>query len=161
MKERIIIKEPKTKEECEQYYDLRWRTLRKPWDQPKGSEQDEMDKDSIHIMAIIGNKVIGCGRGHYNSSIEAQIRYMAVDEDFQRQGVGLRILIALEEELIKNGAKEIILKSRENAVSLYEKHEYEIYKKGEILFGEIKHYWMKRNIIRSTICQKKKKLLSY
>ncbi len=144
MRSDIEIRKPETKQEFDKYFDLRWRVLRKPWSQPKGSEQDEMDNDGIHIMAIIGDKVIGCGRGHFNSSIEAQIRYMAVDDDFQRLGVGLRILIALEEELTENGAKEIILKARENAVSLYEKHGYEIYQEGEILFGEIKHYWMRK-----------------
>jgi len=138
----IEIRKPETKQEFDKYFELRWRILRKPWSQPKGSEQDEMDKDSIHIMAISDNKVIGCGRGHFNSSIEAQIRYMAVDEDFREQGIGLRILIALEEVLTENGAKEIILKARENAAPLYEKHGYEIYQEGEILFGEIKHYWM-------------------
>ena len=103
-----------------------------------------MDEDSIHVMAIKGDKVIGCGRGHFNSEEQAQIRYMAVDEDFQGHGIGLRILKALDEELTENEAKEIILKARENAVSLYEKQEYEIYKKGDILFGEIKHYWMRK-----------------
>ncbi|MDA3814269.1 MAG: GNAT family N-acetyltransferase, partial [Candidatus Cloacimonetes bacterium] len=140
----IVIKEPKTEEEFKEYFDLLWRILRKPWDQPKGSEQDEMDENSIHIMAISNNKIVGCGRGHFNSTKQAQIRYMAVDDDSRRQGVGLRILKALEEELTRNGAKEIILKARENAVSFYEKHGYKIYKEGEILFGEIKHYWMRK-----------------
>jgi len=144
LRSNIEIRKPETKQEFEKYYNLRWRILRKPWSQPKGSEQDKMDEESIHIMAIIGDKVIGCGRGHFNSSIEAQIRYMAVDESFQGQGVGLRILKALEEELTENGAREIILKARKNAVSLYEKHGYEIYQQGEILFGEIKHYWMRK-----------------
>ena len=144
MRSDIEIRKPETKQEFEKYYNLRWRILRKPWNQPKGSEQDEMDEDSIHIMAIIGDEVIGCGRGHFNSSIEAQIRYMAVDKDFREKGVGTGILRALEEELTDNGDKEIILKARENAVSLYEKYGYEIYQKGEILFGEIKHYWMRK-----------------
>ncbi len=143
MRSEIEIRRPETKQEFDKYYDLRWRILRKPWNQPKGSEKDEMDQTSIHIMAIKDDKVIGCGRGHFNSSVEAQIRYMAVDESFQGQGVGLRILKALEEILTENGAKEIILKAREKAVSLYEKQGYKIYKEGKILFGEIKHYWMR------------------
>ena len=144
MRSDIEIRKPETKQEFKKYYNLRWRILRKPWSQPKGSEQDEMDEESIQFMAIIGDKVIGCGRGHFNSREQTQIRYMAVDNSFQGQGIGLRILKALEEELTKNGAKEIILKARENAVSLYEKQGYEVYKKGEILFDEIKHYWMRK-----------------
>ena len=79
----MIIKEPKTKEEFEQYYDLRWKILRQPWNQPRGSEKDEKENESIHIMLIHNDKVIGCGRGHFNSPTEAQIRYMAVEEGFQ------------------------------------------------------------------------------
>ncbi|MDP8204542.1 MAG: hypothetical protein P9L95_08440, partial [Candidatus Tenebribacter mawsonii] len=77
----IVIREPKTEQDFELYYDLRWQILRKPWNQLKGSEQDETDKDSIHIIAIKGDKVIGCGRGHFNSKEQGQIRYMAVNEN--------------------------------------------------------------------------------
>ena len=140
----IVIREPKTEQDFELYYDLRWRILRKPWNQLKGSELDETDKDSIHIIAIKGDKVIGCGRGNLNTKEQAQIRYMAVDESFRRQGFGIGILKALEENLTENGAEEIILKAREEAIAFYEKHGYKIYEEGEILFGEIKHYWMRK-----------------
>ncbi len=144
MRSDIEIRKPETKQEFEEYFNLRWQILRQPWNQPKGSEQDEMDKNSTHFIATIDDNVVGCGRGHFNSDTQAQIRYMAVDKSFQGQEIGLRILKALETELTKNGAKEIILKARENAVSLYERNEYEIYRNGEILFGEIKHYWMRK-----------------
>lgn len=140
----IEIREPKTTQEFDKYYDFRWRILRKPWGLSKGTEQDELDEDSIHIMVIQGTSVIGCGRGHFNSTSQAQIRWMAVDDKYQRQGLGTRLLEALEEKLFETGAEEIILKAREKAVSLYQKHGYGIYKKGDILFGEIKHCWMKK-----------------
>lgn len=144
MRSDIEIRMPETKQKFEKYFDLRWRILRKPWHQPKGSEQDDMDQDGIHVMTIIDDKVIGVGRGHFNSPTKAQIRYMTVEDDYRGQGIGTEILKALEEKLTENGATEIILKARENAVSLYEKQGYEIYKEGEILFGEIKHYWMRK-----------------
>ncbi|MBT3756535.1 MAG: GNAT family N-acetyltransferase [Candidatus Cloacimonetes bacterium] len=149
MRSDIEIREPKTKLEFEKYYDLRWWILRKPWNQPKGSEQDEMDEDSIHVMAINGEKVIGCGRGHLNSKVQSQIRYMAVEKEYRGHGVGSRLLQALEKKIFEAGAKKIILKAREKAVPLYERHGYQVYEKGEILFGEIKHYWMRKNDNRS------------
>ena len=45
----INIKEPVTEEEFEQYYILRWRILRQPWNQPRGSEKDDKENKSIHI----------------------------------------------------------------------------------------------------------------
>jgi GNAT superfamily N-acetyltransferase len=140
----IEIREPKTNLEFDKYYDLRWRILRKPWNQPKGSEQDEMDENSIHVMVIKGEQVIGCGRGHFNSKVQAQIRYMAVEEKYQGKGLGSRLLLVLEEKLYATGVEEIILKAREKAISLYEKQGYTISQDGEILFGEVKHYWMRK-----------------
>ena len=142
----MIITEPKTEEEFEQYYDLRWRILRQPWNQPHGSEKDEKEEESIHIIVVHNDQVIGCGRGHFNSPIEAQIRYMAVEENFQGKGVGTKILKALEQRLIKKGAKIIILNSRENAVKFYQKHNYKIIEKGSILFDVIEHFKMGKEI---------------
>ncbi|MCD6176534.1 MAG: GNAT family N-acetyltransferase [Candidatus Cloacimonetes bacterium] len=144
MRSDIEIRKPETKQEFEQYYNLRWQILRQPWSQLKGSEQDEMDKNSTHFMAVIDNKIIGCGRGHFNSDTQAQIRYMAVDQNYRKLGIGLWILKALEDYLTGNGAKEIILKARGNAIPFYERNGYVIYEEGEILFGEIKHYWMRK-----------------
>ena len=62
----INIREPVTKEEFEQYYILRWRILRKPWNQPFGSEKDDKENQSIHIIACIDEKIFGVGRGHFS-----------------------------------------------------------------------------------------------
>jgi N-acetylglutamate synthase-like GNAT family acetyltransferase len=142
----IKIKEPKTKKEYDAYYTLRWKILRKPWQQPRGTEKDNLETFGIHLIAFLDKKIIGCGRGHFNNRTQAQIRWMAVDEDFRQNGVGTAILKQLEKRLVKKGAKEIILKAREKAVSLYQKQGYEIFDEGEVMFGEILHYWMKKDI---------------
>ena len=81
----MIVRSPQTKEEFFKYYDLRWRILRAPWSQPKGSEQDELEGQSIHIMVVNDEKIIGVGRAHFNSDAEAQFRYMAVEEHLAGQ----------------------------------------------------------------------------
>ena len=140
------IKEPKTKEEFEQYYDLRWRILRKPWSQPRRSEKDEKEGESIHLMVIHNDRVIGCGRGHLNSPTEAQIRYMAVEESYQGKGVGTKVLKALEKKLIEKGAKTFILNARENVLKFYQKHNYKVIKRGNIIFDVIEHFEMRKEI---------------
>jgi len=47
---RII--EPSTPSDFEMYYRLRWEVLRKPWNQPVGSEKDSMEDQSIHAMML-------------------------------------------------------------------------------------------------------------
>ena len=143
---KLEIREPQTELEFKQYYQLRWEILRKPWNQPKGSEKDDKEADSIHLAVFFDDKLVGCGRGHFNTSNQAQIRYMAVDESFRQHGIGTRILKELEKRLIKKGAKEIILKAREKAVPLYKRQGYEVFDEGEIMFGEIMHYWMRKKI---------------
>ena len=142
----INIREPVTKEELEQYYNLRWRILRQPWNQPVESEKDEKENQSIHIIACFDNKIVGVGRGHFNSKTEAQIRYMAVEEGYQEKGVGTKILKVLEKKLTEKGAKSIVLNARKNAVIFYTKLGYEIVKKSHALFGEIEHFKMKKEV---------------
>ena len=77
---RMKIIEPSTPDEIQRYYDLRWKILRAPWNQPCGSERDELESSSRHLMVINSKQaVIAVGRLHFNSIREAQIRYMAVD----------------------------------------------------------------------------------
>ena len=41
---KVEIRSPKTTDEWQEYYDLRYRVLRQPWNQPRGSERNEGDK---------------------------------------------------------------------------------------------------------------------
>ena len=144
----MIIKSPQTRDEFFRYYDLRWRILRAPWNQPKGSEQDDLEGQAIHIIAVEEDKIVGCGRAHFNTDDEAQIRYMAVEKDWQGKGVGKLILNELERRVIEKGAKKIILHARENVVKFYEKAGYKIVKPSHTLFGSIPHFLMVKTIER-------------
>ncbi|NNE38304.1 MAG: GNAT family N-acetyltransferase, partial [Gammaproteobacteria bacterium] len=75
---RYQVGPPITSQDFDQYYDLRWRILRAPWDQPRGSEKDKHEESAHHvcIKSDTGN-VIGVGRLHIASPGIAQIRYMA------------------------------------------------------------------------------------
>lgn len=140
------VREPKTKEEYEKYYDLRWRILRKPWNQPRGSEKDELEGQGIHLIACEKGKFLGVGRVHFNSSKEAQIRYMAVEEGVQGKGVGTMILKELEKSAANKGASHITLNARESALGFYKKHGYRVVGKAHTLFGVIPHHKMRKNL---------------
>ena len=60
----VEIREPKDNSEFEAYYDLRWRILRKPWGQERGSEKDELEEEAFHVIAVDNGRIIGGGRGH-------------------------------------------------------------------------------------------------
>lgn len=144
MKFRIVS--PQSDEEFEKYYDLRWRILRQPWGQPKGSEKDELENKSFHIMVLEGDRLIGVGRGHFNTGSQYQIRYMAVDENWRRKGVGTMILSRLQEQAARGGAGRIVLNAREGAVEFYEKRGFKIIEQAHTLFGCIRHFKMVKEL---------------
>ncbi|MDH5711047.1 MAG: GNAT family N-acetyltransferase [Gammaproteobacteria bacterium] len=143
----ITIKRPKTEKEFEDYYDLRWRILREPWNQPRGSEKDEFEDNSFHIMACDkNNNVVGIGRLHFNNKKEAQIRYMAVAPEYTNLGIGALILETLEEQAQQQGCKNIVLDAREKAVGFYIKNNYKLLNKSHLLFNSIQHFRLKKRI---------------
>ncbi|MDH5387456.1 MAG: GNAT family N-acetyltransferase [Gammaproteobacteria bacterium] len=144
----ITIKQPRSEKEFEDYYELRWRILRDPWQQPKGSEKDELENESFHVMACDeNNNVAGVGRLHFNNETEAQIRYMAVSPEHIEQGIGTSMLEALEEKSRLEHCKTIVLDARKNAVVFYQKKGYELLGKSHLLFGSIQHYRMLKFIL--------------
>ena len=142
------IIEPESPEEFRKYYNLRYEILRKPWGQPIGSERDEKEVTSIHRM-IIDDKTgeaLAVGRLQFNSKDEAQIRYMAVADDSQGKGLGSQIISALEDVAQGKDIQRIILSARENALQFYKNNGYEIVKKTHLLFGEIQHWLMEKEL---------------
>ena len=139
----IKIKQPKTEDDFKSYYQLRWKLLRAPWNQPKGSEVDDIEDRCFHLMAVDdNNEVIAIARLQFNSDNEAQIRYMAVTKAYERQGIGRELINAMETYAGESGRRKIVLDAREPAVGFYQKLGYTIVKKSYLLFDEIQHYRM-------------------
>ncbi|HEY0031187.1 MAG TPA: GNAT family N-acetyltransferase [Bacteroidia bacterium] len=143
----IILKKPQTPQEFEAYYLLRYNVLRKPWNQPPGSEKDEQENISIHLMACDKeNTVLGVCRLQLNSPEEAQLRFMAVKENTQGLGIGKKLIAFAELEANEKGASKIILQSREIAVEFYKKCGYTVVKKSFLMWEEIQHYLMEKKL---------------
>ena len=141
------IIEPTTTEELAQYYELRWKILRAPWNQVRGSERDDDDESSTHLMVLDKNsRLIGVGRLHFNSIREAQIRFMAIDVPEQRKGIGTHLLRALETRAIELGASNITLDARETALGFYRKQGYSTQGSGHTLFNSIAHVKMTKTL---------------
>ena len=114
------IRSPTSEKEWERYDNFRWEVLRKPIKMSHIPLKDNLEEASIHLMGVTSDgKILACGRLHLNTSYEAQIRYMGVCEDFRRSGIGSKMLKKLEDDAIKQGANQIILNARENAVPFY------------------------------------------
>ena len=141
------IRSPQTQSEFEDYYDLRWRILRAPWQQPPGSERDQYEDNAIHAMAMNDERnIVGVARLHQINNSTAQIRYMAVDDRWQGRGIGGALLSYLEEQARERSIKLIKLNARENNIEFYTKRGYQIMGPGHILYGEIKHQKLEKRL---------------
>lgn len=131
--------------EFEKILELRYSILRAPWNQSKTSATDEKENESYNafILSPEGN-VIACGRLQENENKEGQIRYMAVDANWQGKGLGKTILEALEKKAKELGLQKIELQARENALEFYKNNNYAIDEKSFLLWGQIQHYKMSK-----------------
>ena len=142
----IIIRTPKTEQEWANYYDLRYRILRQPWNQPRGSERNDGDETGVHFALYEQSVLKAIARLDLNTTGEGQVRFMAVESNCQRKGYGRLVVLAIENQCIEKGVKKMILHAREIAIPFYESLNYQVVEKSHNLFGEIQHYLMSKNL---------------
>ncbi|WP_187262643.1 GNAT family N-acetyltransferase [Pontibacter beigongshangensis] len=143
----MTIIEPRTPEELAQYYQLRYDTLRRPWNQPPGSERADDDDSALHAMLLSdAGEPVGVCRLHLNTPQEGQLRFMGIREDMQGQGLGNLLLTYLEEKARNMGATLMTLQARDYAVNFYRRNEYEVVEKTYLLFGSIQHFKMTKQL---------------
>ena len=138
---------PQSAADWEDYFELRWRVLRAAWNQPRGSEKDDRESDSEHLM-IRGpdSKPLAVGRLHFNTPVEAQVRFMAVDPEAQGRGLGSVILREFEHRARSAGATSIVLNARDGAQGFYERYGFVVVGPAETMFAAIKHVRMRKEL---------------
>lgn len=139
--------QPSSSEQFERIFALRYRVLRAPWNQPRGSEKDDAEQSSIHAMIEdeAGN-CIATGRLQFNGDSEAQIRYMAVDENHRGRKLGKLVLEFLERKAVETRRYKMVLQARQNAVNFYVANGYVVEEKSFLLFDSIQHYRMSKQL---------------
>ncbi len=126
--------------------DLRYDILRKPWNQPKETSTDGMEDSALNAFIEDDGKTIACGRLQDNGSRVGQIRYMAVNENYQGKGLGKLIVTKLEEEALKINLHSIELQARENALKFYKSQGYIVKETSFKLWDIIQHYLMTKEL---------------
>jgi len=135
-----------TQNQIDTIIDLRYDILRKPWNQPKETSSDGMEQIAVNAFIEDNGKTVACGRLQDNTGGVGQIRYMAVDANYQGKGLGKLIVIKLEEEARKINLQTIELQARENAVEFYKSQGYAVKETSFKLWDIIQHYLMVREI---------------
>ena len=146
----IFIRSPETEKEYLEYFHFRWKMLRQPHGKNPGTEKDDLEDNSYHLMLTEFGKIIGVGRIHFEEkggNKKGQIRYMAINQLYQKMGYGSKMLKALEDYATKNKVNNIFLNSRIKAMEFYKNNGYKTIKKTHLLYGEIQHWLMVKKIV--------------
>ncbi|OUS29890.1 hypothetical protein A9Q98_05760 [Thalassotalea sp. 42_200_T64] len=139
--------QPQTAADFATYHQLRYQQLRQPWGQPQGSELDELEGQSVHRMVVDAEgRVVAVGRFHKTDCFNAQIRFMAVAENYRGKGLGKLMLTALEQVAIEQGVNTIALNARELALPFYQAMAYQILAPAHTLYGTVKHFAMQKHL---------------
>ncbi len=143
----FTVRSANTKEELDAILKLRYIILRQPWNQPADTATDSLEETSINaFIADEKGNAIACGRLQENEGKVGQIRFMAVDNNYQGKGLGKLIVKYLEIKGKELKLNTIELQARENAVKFYENAGYTIKERSFLLWGIIQHYLMEKKI---------------
>ena len=140
------LRSPQNATEWQQYYQLRYQVLRAPWQQPPGSERDELEDSAFHLMLLNAQgELAAVGRLHKLDESCAQVRYMAVAEPFRGQGAGARVLAGLEQKAVQWGCSTVRLNARDTASGFYINAGYQQTGSAAPLFG-LAHWQMQKQL---------------
>ncbi len=103
---------------------LRNAVLRHPLGLVLTAEELAQDADREHIVAILGDKVVGSVSLYMQSPTVLRIKQMAVDPAQQGRGIGAALIQAAEARGRQLGAQEVLLHARDTALSFYDKQGY-------------------------------------
>lgn len=140
------IRTPITPKEWEQYYSLRYEVLRKPLNQPLGSERNDGDLKGQHFALYEDSILRAIGRLDPIDDTISQVRFVAVASNLQGKGFGKMLMDAIEAEAKKEGRSKIILHARDYAVQFYERIGYQTVEKSYKLFDTLQHFLMEKNL---------------
>jgi predicted GNAT family N-acyltransferase len=140
----ITVKSPETKQEWEAYYDLRYRILREPLNQVRGTERNEGDATGIHFALYEQETLIAVARLDQLDLTTFQARWVAVEKNQQGKGFGKLIMEKMEVKVKALGGKSIMLQSRDYAVDFYLKLGYTVIAPSFKLFDVLQHFEMNK-----------------
>lgn len=118
----VIIRQP-TEDELKEMFFLRWKNLSKPFNRKKGKKREKGEENSIFAIAIEKDKIIGSATLTIESS-SAEISWVNVDKNNQKNNIGRRLMLFLHDIANKNGVKKIWISSRDSAEQFYNKLGY-------------------------------------
>lgn len=133
-------------------FPIRHEILRKgkPIDSCKFDNDD--DSNTFHLGCFVKNRLIGVVSTYklsnlsFNSEHQFQIRGMAILEEYQRKGIGEKLIQEVEKITISNKTEIIWFNARESTLAFYLKLGYKTFGTKFEINGIGTHYLMYKSI---------------
>jgi ribosomal protein S18 acetylase RimI-like enzyme len=132
-------------EQYEQAVKLRQEILRAPLNLDLQYENLSSETKQLHFGIFNNEQILACLVILPVEDSLAKLRQMAVEPEQQRNGLGRKLILEVEEHLKTIGFKEIELNARTSAIGFYEKLGYEVIGK-EFIEVKIPHLKMLKSI---------------
>lgn len=148
----FTFSEPKTDDEFDVYYRLRYERLRKPLGLPPGAERDDpAEPSSVHRVVTVNGQivaaacwVIGMRRDGPKRGVYVRFRQMAVDPAWEGRGIGSAIMRHVEDASRAVRATEIVGNVRLENVPMFRRHGWIEVGEGVKLFDQVESLAMVR-----------------
>jgi len=144
----IVIKSPKTMKDFKEYYALRYKVLREPWGQQKGTEKDDYEPISQHFMAVDDEtgEIVGVVKMFEKEPGVAWFSHLAVAPNLQRKGIG-KLLVKFVEDIARAQQYKVIgAMSRLTSTEYFQNFGYKITGLPMHYFGTTQVVWMEKNL---------------
>ncbi len=126
--------------------ELRFRVLREPLGMGRETVRFRFEDDTLHLVARdAAGDVVGCVLFHPEDATGGRLLQMAVTPTLQGQGVGAKLVRALEDALLERGFHHVHLHARDEAIGFYERLDYAICGAPFVEVG-IGHHPMQRDL---------------
>jgi predicted N-acetyltransferase YhbS len=83
------------------------------------------EAESLHLVALDDGEMVGCVLFHPEGTDIGRLFQMAVTPSRQKQGLGQKLVRALEAEVLGRGFRTVTLHAREDAVGFYARLGYQ------------------------------------
>ena len=124
---------------------LRWEVLAKPLGRPPETAEFPEERESLHLIALEGKRIVGCICFHPETNTQGRIFEIAVSDEYQGRGFGRKLIHAMEKMLQQKGILNVYLFARAETEDFYFRLGY--HPEGEV----IEKMGMKQRIMKKTL----------
>lgn len=124
---------------------LRDKVMRKPLGLSIRNDDLSYEQQATVLAVFDTDTILGTGVLVFEDEVTAKVRFLCVEPNLQKSGIGRVILENMERLSLQHGVKKIHLESRVTAKDFYKKLGYHEY--GDIYLmkqAPVEHIWMEK-----------------